>query len=122
MRMTDIIEKKRDKKPLDDKEIAFFVSGVTDKSIPDYQISALLMAILLNGMDKREILTLTLEMAKSGDMLDLSDLPHTVDKHSTGGEGIKQPLLRRLWRRLWAARWQKCPAGDWALRAARWIS
>ena len=47
--MTDIIEKKRDKKPLDDKEIAFFVSGVTDKSIPDYQISALLMAILLNG-------------------------------------------------------------------------
>ena len=93
MRMTDIIEKKRDKKPLDDKEIAFFVSGVTDKSIPDYQISALLMAILLNGMDKREILTLTLEMAKSGDMLDLSDLPHTVDKHSTGGVGDKTTLI-----------------------------
>ena len=91
--MTDIIEKKRDKKPLDDKEIAFFVSGVTDKSIPDYQISALLMAILLNGMDKREILTLTLEMAKSGDMLDLSDLPHTVDKHSTGGVGDKTTLI-----------------------------
>lgn len=93
MRMTDIIEKKRDKKPLDDKEIAFFVSGVTDKSIPDYQISALLMAILLNGMDKREILTLTLEMAKSGDMLDLSDLPHTADKHSTGGVGDKTTLI-----------------------------
>lgn len=93
MRMTDIIEKKRDKKPLDDKEIAFFVSGVTDKSIPDYQISALLMAILLNDMDKREILTLTLEMAKIGDMLDLSDLPHTVDKHSTGGVGDKTTLI-----------------------------
>jgi len=93
MRMTDIIEKKRDKKPLDDKEIAFFVSGVTDKSIPDYQISALLMAILLNDMDKREILTLTLEMVKSGDMLDLSDLPHTVDKHSTGGVGDKTTLI-----------------------------
>lgn len=90
--MTDIIEKKRDRLPLDDKELEFFVSGVTDKSIPDYQISALLMAILLNGMDRRETLTLTSLMAKSGDMLDLSDLSHTADKHSTGGVGDKTTL------------------------------
>ncbi len=92
MLMTDIIEKKRDKHPLDDKELEFFVSGVTDKSIPDYQISALLMAILLNGMDRRETLTLTTLMAKSGDTLDLSDLSHTADKHSTGGVGDKTTL------------------------------
>ena len=92
MRMTDIIEKKRDRLPLDDKELEFFISGVTDKSIPDYQISALLMAILLNGMNPRETLTLTTLMAKSGDMLDLSDLPHTADKHSTGGVGDKTTL------------------------------
>lgn len=92
MLMTDIIEKKRYKLPLSDKEIEFFVSGVTDKSIPDYQISALLMAILLNGMDRRETVTLTALMAKSGDILDLSDLSHTADKHSTGGVGDKTTL------------------------------
>ena len=93
MLMTDIIEKKRDKLPLKPKELEFFVSGVTDKSIPDYQISALLMAILLNGMDSRETLTLTTLMAKSGDMLDLSDLDHTADKHSTGGVGDKTTFI-----------------------------
>lgn len=93
MRMTDIIEKKRDRKELTDGEIEFFISGVTDKSIPDYQISALLMAILLNGMSKRETLSLTLAMAKSGDMLDLSPLSHTADKHSTGGVGDKTTLI-----------------------------
>lgn len=92
MLMTDIIEKKRDKISLSDKELEFFVSGVTDKSIPDYQISALLMAILLNGMDRRETLTLTTLMAKSGDMLNLSELSHTADKHSTGGVGDKTTL------------------------------
>lgn len=93
MRMTDIIEKKRDRKELTNGEIEFFVSGVTDKSIPDYQISALLMAILLNGMSKRETLSLTLSMARSGDMLDLSPLTHTADKHSTGGVGDKTTLI-----------------------------
>lgn len=93
MRMTDIIEKKRDRLPLNKNEIKFFVSGVTDGSIPDYQISALLMAILLNGMNREETLLLTNEMAKSGDMLDLSALPHTADKHSTGGVGDKTTLI-----------------------------
>ena len=93
MRMTDIIEKKRDRLPLNKNEIKFFVSGVTDGSIPDYQISALLMAILLNGMNREETLMLTNEMAKSGDMLDLSALPHTADKHSTGGVGDKTTLI-----------------------------
>ena len=93
MRMTDIIEKKRDRLPLSENEIKFFVSGVTDGSIPDYQISALLMAILLNGMNREETLLLTNEMAKSGDMLDLSSLPHTADKHSTGGVGDKTTLI-----------------------------
>ena len=93
MRMTDIIEKKRDRLQLDEREIKFFISGVTDGSIPDYQISALLMAILLNGMNREETLMLTNEMAKSGDMLDLSSLPHTADKHSTGGVGDKTTLI-----------------------------
>lgn len=90
MRMTDIIIKKRDGGELSKEEIDFFVSGVTDGSVPDYQISALLMAMLLVGMSDRETVLLTLAMAESGDMLDLSSLgDKTVDKHSTGGVGDK---------------------------------
>lgn len=88
--MTDIIIKKRDGGELSKEEIDFFVSGVTDGSVPDYQISALLMAMLLVGMSDRETVLLTLAMAQSGDMLDLSSLgDKTVDKHSTGGVGDK---------------------------------
>lgn len=88
--MTDIIIKKRDGGELSKEEIDFFVSGVTDGSVPDYQISALLMAMLLVGMSDRETVLLTLAMAESGDMLDLSSLgDKTVDKHSTGGVGDK---------------------------------
>lgn len=74
MNMRDIIIAKRDKQSLTDEQIKFFVAGVTDGSIPDYQISALLMAIVLNGMDEREMTTLTLEMAASGSQMDLSYL------------------------------------------------
>ncbi len=98
MNMRDIIIAKRDKQSLTDEQIAFFVKGVTDGSIPDYQISALLMAIVLNGMDEREMTTLTLEMAGSGKQMDLSYLEGVpVDKHSTGGVGDKiTPILLPL--------------------------
>ena len=98
MNMRDIIIAKRDKQSLTDEQIKFFVAGVTDGSIPDYQISALLMAIVLNGMDEREMTTLTLEMAASGSQMDLSYLEGIpVDKHSTGGVGDKiTPILLPL--------------------------
>ena len=84
MRMYDIIDKKREKGELTKEEIRFFLSGFAKGEIPDYQASALLMAICCNGMTDREILDLTQAMAASGDTLDLSSLENTVDKHSTG--------------------------------------
>ena len=98
MNMRDIIIAKRDKQSLTDEEIRFFVKGVTDGSIPDYQTSALLMAIVLNGMDDREMTTLTLEMAQSGSVLELPYIDGiAVDKHSTGGVGDKiTPILLPL--------------------------
>lgn len=92
--MVDIIIKKRDKQELTPEEIEFFVQGYTNGEIPDYQASALAMAILLNGMSSRETKELTLAMANSGDVLDLSKVvPITVDKHSTGGVGDKTSLV-----------------------------
>ena len=94
MRMIDILEKKKKGEALTDEEIAFFVRGYTDGTIPDYQASALTMAVCLRGMDARETATLTREMAHSGDMMDLSPLGEkTVDKHSTGGVGDKTTLI-----------------------------
>ena len=95
MNMRDIIIAKRDRQSLTDEQIKFFVKGATDGTIPDYQLSSLLMAIVLNGMDDREMTTLTLEMAHSGDINDLSYFPGIpVDKHSTGGVGDKiTPIL-----------------------------
>lgn len=93
MRMYDIIAKKRDKLKLTREEISFFIKGYDDGSIPDYQASAFLMAIFLNGLDDEETAWLTDEMAHSGDMLDLSEFKNTVDKHSTGGVGDKTTLI-----------------------------
>ena len=94
MRMYDIIKNKRDNKELTKEEIEFFIKGYTDGSIPDYQASALAMAIFFNGMTEKETATLTLAMAESGDMVDLSQFgDKTVDKHSTGGVGDKTTLI-----------------------------
>lgn len=94
MRMYDIIIKKRNGEALSDEEIAYFIKGYTDGTIPDYQASALLMAIYFQGMTERETATLTMEMAHSGDMLDLSAIKGMkADKHSTGGVGDKTSLV-----------------------------
>lgn len=94
MRMVDLIEKKRDGKRLTPEELAFFVHGYTAGDIPDYQVAALLMAIVWRGMDDRETADLTLLMADSGERLELKDVaPFVVDKHSTGGVGDKVSLV-----------------------------
>lgn len=90
MRMADIITKKRNGMALSKKEIHYFIEGYTNGTIPDYQASALLMAIYFKGMNEEETANLTESMASSGDTIDLSGITgHIVDKHSTGGVGDK---------------------------------
>lgn len=94
MRMYDIIMKKRNGEALNDAEIKFFVDGYVSEEIPDYQVSALLMAIYFKGMTAKETAALTLCMANSGDVADLSSIAGIkVDKHSTGGVGDKTTLI-----------------------------
>lgn len=93
MNILNIIAKKRDKGELTKEEIDFFIKEYTDGNITDYQAAALVMAIYINGMNEREITDLTLAMAYSGDVLDLSSLGEVVDKHSTGGVGDKITII-----------------------------
>lgn len=94
MRAVDLIIKKRDKQELSRAEINFLIQNFTTGEIPDYQMSAWAMAVLLNGMSHQEITDLTLAMAASGDQLDLSEFGGVVvDKHSTGGVGDKTTLV-----------------------------
>ena len=94
MNILSIIEKKRDKKELNKEEIEYFVNEYTSGNIEDYQASALIMAIYLNGMSKKETANLTMAMANSGEKLDLTDISKIiVDKQSTGGVGDKITII-----------------------------
>lgn len=94
MNIIHLIETKRDGGELSDEQIRWFVQEYAADSIPDYQAAALVMAITIRGMSRRETVSLTLAMAHSGDLLDLHDVaPFTVDKHSSGGVGDKTTLV-----------------------------
>jgi pyrimidine-nucleoside phosphorylase len=94
MRTVDLIHRKRDGEELSVKEIAFLVDGYTSGAIPDYQMSAFLMATFFSGMTDREVSALTDRMIGSGEHIDLSQIPGMkVDKHSTGGVGDKTSLI-----------------------------
>ena len=93
MNIQDIIEIKRDGHKLSKEQIEYFVNNYTNGNITDYQAAALVMAIYINGMDEEETTNLTLAMAHSGEILDLSEFGAVVDKHSTGGIGDKVTLI-----------------------------
>ena len=94
MRMYDVIAKKRDGHELSEEEIAYVIRGFVSGEIPDYQMSAFLMAVYFQGMSEKETLVMTNEVAHSGDMVDLSPIQGIkVDKHSTGGVGDKTTLI-----------------------------
>src|SRR5438552_17782853 len=93
MRTVDLIHRKRDGEELSPEEIKYFVDGYTRGDIPDYQISAFLMAVFFSGMSDREVSALTESMMHSGEVLDFGDIHGVkVDKHSTSGEGDKTSL------------------------------
>ena len=94
MNFTDIIAKKRDGYELSKDEFIYFANGAAKNTIPDYQLSALLMAICINGMSEKETTELTYAMVNSGDVLNLADIKDIkIDKHSTGGVGDTTTLI-----------------------------
>src|SRR6202789_1785590 len=94
MRTVDLIHRKRDAEELAPEEIEFLIEGYTNGEIPDYQMSAFLMAVFFSGMSDREVSRLTECMLRSGDTVDLSSIPGVkVDKHSTGGVGDKTSFI-----------------------------
>lgn len=93
MYIVDLIIKKKNKKVLNDEEIKYIIENFVSGEIKDYQMSSLLMAIVLNGMTDNEVISLTKYMSASGNTLDLSNLDNVVDKHSTGGVGDKTTLI-----------------------------
>ena len=94
MRMYDLIMKKRNGEELTKEEIEFMIEGYTKEEIPDYQMSAFLMAVYFKGMTEDETVELTMAMANSGDIMDLSEIEGLkADKHSTGGVGDKTSLV-----------------------------
>src|SRR5436305_15125093 len=94
MRTVDLIHRKRDGEELSPEEIQWFVDGYTRDEIPDYQMSAFLMAVFFSGMSDREVTALSDCMVRSGETVDLSGIPGIkVDKHSTGGVGDRTSLI-----------------------------
>ena len=93
MHIQEIIAKKRDNQTLSKEEIEYFIQNYTVGEITDYQVAALIMAIYINGMNKQETTDLTMAMAHSGEILDLSEFEIVVDKHSTGGIGDKVTII-----------------------------
>jgi pyrimidine-nucleoside phosphorylase len=123
MRAVDIIIKKRDGGELSQAEIEYFITHYVSGDIPDYQAAAWAMAVLLRGMTARETTDLTLAMAHSGEVLDLSSVvPLAVDKHSTGGVGDKTTLVVEPVVAACGLAVGKMLGVAWVLLAVRWTS
>ena len=115
----EVIAAKRDKRELSDSQIDWVINAYTHDKVADEQMSALAMAILLNGMSLREIERWTAAMIASGERMDFSSLSRpTADKHSTGGVGTRSLCRWPRWSRRVAWRCRSCPAAAWATPAA----